>query len=461
MFPWGLIALHNERMMMSLAKQEIEKRPELRIVAGHVDQWYVLRPYDGSRLVDEVIEACRFKSGEPMLQVKSVRIETVPTWPQKQHKNQVLKFVKQRLVPILEQELGENLALSIAQKIAEHRGLLLTGPAGVGKTWLIHEILRLLKETSPDQKQIIAALRHCAAMLVGGKTVQHYLCKYRKHGGAPKAGTYVVIDECSEIQLHTWSLLAQWKLMGVHFIILGDFDGQLPPIFDKWANAMETLDIRTSQLLYDLVGGLHIKLTVYRRGTDAELFRRYVMLYQYAHLKPARLKGKFNDDYHLTQQIIERARETYPMHDGVIDKIFCRKHKQRIGINALVNKIEAAKRDDVLLLECKGRIQGAHMQPQDMYIWVGMELLCYSRKYRQKYPVNGGVYVVETFDATHVVVRLHEDYRKYLDGKKAEKELKELVEENSDAESEASDAESDPEDMGADEDDDEECTPPP
>ena len=359
-------------------------------------------------------------------------------------------------MPLLEQELGENLALSIVQKMVEHGGLLLTGPAGVGKTWLIHEILRLLKETSPDQKQIIAALRHCAAMLVGGKTIQHYLCKYRKNGGSPKPGTYVVLDECSEIQMHTWSLLAQWKLMGVRFIILGDFDGQLPPIFDKWANAMERLDIRASQFLYDLVGGLHIKLTTYRRGTDPELFRRYVMLYRYADLKPARARGRFNEDYYITQQIVEKTRETYPMHDGEVDIHFCRTHKQRMEINDLVNKIEASKRDDVLLLPCRGCIQGAQMQPQTMCVWVGMELLCYTRKYKPNFPVNGGVYVVRSFDSEKVVVRLHEDYRRYLENKEAAKELE--VDEEAE---EGSDAESDPEDMGADEEDDEECAPPP
>jgi len=136
MFPWGLIALHNERMMMSVAQQEINKYPELKIVAGHVDQWYVLRPYDSGHLVDNVIDACRFKSGEPMLQVKSVRIETVPTWSQKlEHRNQVLKFAKKRLVPLLEQDLGANLAMCIVQKFKEYGGLLLSGPAGVGKTW--------------------------------------------------------------------------------------------------------------------------------------------------------------------------------------------------------------------------------------------------------------------------------------------------------------------------------------
>ena len=298
-------------------------------------------------------------------------------------------------------------------------------------------------------------------MLVGGKTIQHYLCKYRKHGGSPKPGTIVVLDECSEIQLHTLAILAQWKLMGVRFLILGDFDGQLPPIFDKWANAMDRLDIRESQFLYDLVGGLHIKLTTYRRGTDIELFRRYVQLYKYADLKPARVRGRYNEDYYITQQLVEKVRETYPMHDGEIDIHLVPSHKKRMEINALVNKIEAAKRDNAVLIPCHGKLHGAQMQPQTMYIWEGMELLCYSRKYRQDRPVNGGIYVVEKFVKDIVVVRLHEDYRRYLEAKKDNYEDQDTPGDDGEVDS---DADSDPEDMGADEEDeedDEECTPPP
>jgi len=46
--------------------------------------------------------------------------------------------------------------------------------------------------------------------------------------------------------------------MDVYFVIMGDFDGQLKPICDKWAGAMEKHDIRKSQFLHDLAGGLRL-----------------------------------------------------------------------------------------------------------------------------------------------------------------------------------------------------------
>ena len=56
---------------------------------------------------------------------------------------------------------------------------MITGHAGTGKTWPLHKIRPFLTELFPGKKQLVMALRHAAAMVAGGKTVQHYLCKYR------------------------------------------------------------------------------------------------------------------------------------------------------------------------------------------------------------------------------------------------------------------------------------------
>jgi len=59
---------------------------------------------------------------------------------------------------------------------------------------------------------------------------------------------------------------------------------------------------------------------------------------------------------------------------------------------------------------CEGEKPGWTMQPQDMIIWKGMELLCYSRKYSKNSPVTGAVYVVESWDSQKITVSLHPDY---------------------------------------------------
>jgi hypothetical protein len=115
-----------------------------------------------------------------------------------------------------------------------------------------------------------------------GKTIAHYLHKYRGEGGAPKKGTIVIVDEWLEVQLHTWVELAQWKLVGVIFIFVRDADGQRKPIFDSWQDAMNARDIRMSSLIHELCGGLCVRMSVYRRGVDQSLFDLFTSLYCYA-----------------------------------------------------------------------------------------------------------------------------------------------------------------------------------
>ena len=131
------------------------------------------------------------------------------------------------------------------------------------------------------------ALRHCAAALIAGKTIQHYINKYEKAGGSPRPDTIVLIDESSEIQLHTWAILAQWKLMGVSFIIAGDFDGQNKPIFDSWNDSMKKKDTRKSHFLHEMCGGAHLMLEVFRRGNgDRNFFDDCGKLIPYSDLDP-------------------------------------------------------------------------------------------------------------------------------------------------------------------------------
>ena len=451
MAPWGQIALENEQMFVHKARCEIERHPQLQLVGEHVDCAFFLRPLmDESGVTDKLLESHAFPSGEPMFHLKQEPVCKVPTWPQKQNKwTQQIRLEKPVWKVVLEHEL-EDLVEGIAQLWIQHKGFLLTGPAGVGKTYIIRRVMDRLEQLFPQEKQIVSALRHCAAMLVEGKTIQHYINKYKAKGGCPKADTRAMMDEISEIQLHTWAQLAQWKLMGTNFMLLGDLDGQFKPIFDRWDDAMKIKDLRTSRFLHEMAGGLHIKLTVYRRGTDPMLFQSYTDLYPYADDKR---EG-------LAQFLAEKMGTRYPWDYAKVDLEdlvgFVASHVQRIRINELVNAIVAKRKDEKLFLDFAGKLPGVAMQPQPMHIWKGMELLCYSRKYVQNKPVNGCVYVVEGWDDRSVTVSLHQDYRR----REEKTDAQPPKPDDPEASEEEEDPQSDPEDLG-EEDEGDAAEPPP
>jgi hypothetical protein len=191
-----------------------------------------------------------------------------------------------------------------------------------------------------------------------------------------------------------------------------------------------------------MCGGLRVKLTQYRRGTDKELFRWYTSLYKYADDHKKLDRHAFGDTL---GQLVQHTRARYGWKGEDIDHYFVMSHKQRILINEMVNK-QLATGKDVLVLPSAGHMHGVALQPQEMRIWRGMELLCYARKYAAKSPVTGCVYVVEDFNDKFVTVRLHEDYRPKF-GVKAAQEEPEL-DENGEEETP-----SEPDDMGADDDD--------
>jgi hypothetical protein len=175
------------------------------------------------------------------------------------------------------------------------------------------------------------ALRHCTAMLVCGKTIQHYICKWRRNSPAP--GTILIIDEFSEVQLHTWIELARLKLVGVIFILVGDADGQRKPMFDRWQDAMNAHDIRDSRLLWDLCGGVRVHLTTYRRGEDEKLFKDYCALYKIA------------DRNELMPNVVQHGRLKYPLGDvAMCDHFFVITHRQRLKLNSLLNHHFAQQR---------------------------------------------------------------------------------------------------------------------
>ena len=79
-------------------------------------------------------------------------------------------------------------------------------------------------------------------------------------------------------------------------------------------------------------------------------------------------------------------------------------------MNHALNWLLAEQHSELELIPSNGERPGWTMQPQDMIIWKGMELLCYSRRYAKNSPVTGAVYIVQSWDGESVTVTLHPDF---------------------------------------------------
>ena len=407
MAPWGRIALDVEQLRIAQAMRTLSQyTDEIRVAGAHVDGvFFLTQSFEASRLYLEIEQENKFPDGSPMFHLKSEPACKVPTWKQPEpERNQAKEFRKHEWCVVDESQIPNINVLVFL--ILRHQGMWMSGPAGVGKSTKLKELLPALFEQHPH-KQLAMALRHCTCMLIHGKTISHYLHKYRRKGGAPAKGTVIFLDELSEVQLHTWVELARWKLVGVIFILVGDLDGQRKPIFDRWQDAMTTKDFRKSQILHELCGGLHVELSVYRRGTDAKLFERFTRLYAHA------------DDDSKVAQVVAKCYEPYPYPVPDTERLvpycdiyFVISHQWRMKINHAMNNYFAEYQTPPLLfIKSAGNQHGASMQSQDMLVWKGMELLCYSHRYQKNSPVTGAVYVVQAWDESTITVTLHDDYK--------------------------------------------------
>ena len=401
MAPWGRIALDVEQLRIAEAMEVLSRQEEhAKVIGVHVDGVFFL-DHSVKDIDEQLTGRHLWPDGAPKFHIKQEAALKVPTWrPEDVERSQDIKF--ERHVWKILKELEVPNIEALVDAFLKHGGLMISGPAGTGKTLGmlgVHALTHALSKRVPG-KHLACALRHCAAMLMCGKTISHYLHKYRSKGGAPRPGTIVVIDEWSEVQLHTWVELAQWKLVGVKFVLVGDADGQRKPIFDKWQDAMNRTDIRDSSLIHELCGGLRLQLTEYRRGTDLDLFKTYTGFYNIA------------DDNSQVPAVVAAMREKYPLAqwNTPCGCIFVLSHRKRMKINHVVNWKLADLEDAVEFIPSAGEVNGWTMQPQDMLVWKGLELLCYSRRYCKNSPVTGAVYVVKKWDGRFLTVELHDDY---------------------------------------------------
>ena len=155
-----------------------------------------------------------------------------------------------------------NMSFSREQQYAFHRflsgeNLFITGPGGTGKTFLIREMVKSLRERGIQYQ--VCAMTGCAAVLLGSgaktlhswtgmglgnglkESIAHKIAHNRKTLSGIKKTKVLIVDEVSMMSKRIFEAVnlamklvkkLQAEFGGIQVIFTGDFF-QLPPVGDK------------------------------------------------------------------------------------------------------------------------------------------------------------------------------------------------------------------------------------
>jgi hypothetical protein len=153
------------------------------------------------------------------------------------------------------------------EAVTRGESVLITGPPGTGKSYLSCKLITLLRDKG--ERVIVLAKTHLAAHNVGGITINHYANKALRRGKFA-AGTWLVVDEYSMVDVACWAQLAKAAFCGAKWIIIGD-PNQYLPIQDRWCGQALAKSFEHSSLLHTMVGGNRCRLT-HNHRSDPPLF---------------------------------------------------------------------------------------------------------------------------------------------------------------------------------------------
>ena len=371
MLPFALQCRFTEALRMEKAIRLMEQLPRIVPLAARVDGIYwTTECLDSAIDLHELAAEERYSiSHRPVYKMKECRMDKMPLNAQ---------LFEHKEVPLYDtapwthaEELG-------AEEIIANGGALVTGPAGTGKSYMLHKLKKLV----PDA--VVCAYTHAAARLVGGSTVAHVLMSLNTWD------KWIFVDEVSLLPLDALGNLARLKLCGAKFVLFGDYEGQFESVSDRWT--VSSKRVQQSQLLRDMVQSLWIRLTTYRRGDDEFLFDFY--------------HGLYNSNESL-KSMVARARKSFPSCSDP-DIVLCISHNKRILINKRLNEAKAPEYR--VFVGADEEIQGTTCQPQDMLIWPKMELIGCPRGRGKKYDVVQGVVYTLLLIDRFCVLRMRPEY---------------------------------------------------
>jgi hypothetical protein len=268
----------------------------------------------------------------------------------------------------------------LADIVIDNGGCRVTGMGGVGKTTLAKRIVQRLSVREPDTRVTTCAVTHTASRLLpGGRTLAHILRKDVK--GTNLTKRVFIVDEASLVSQAAWARLGEFLMMGARFILLGDWDGQLPPVQESWLGDTAA---RYTDILRQLSRALEIQLVVSRRASgDPEFVEHIRSLYDHVD-EPDELRVD-----------LVRMRGMYPCDGEDPGLTLTISHLKRRRVNAYYTNLLDRKQPGAILLQPSRAVPGAN-QPQPFYIYVGQEVqACVARS---GVVLNGVIYRVVSLE---------------------------------------------------------------
>ena len=381
----GLKALNSEKMFLGRSAWLLGTIPRVKLCGAIVD-CILVKEVDKQELTDTIAKL-RHSDGTPICRVKSekdapkCRLRQSPAYLKESvwtpnytedvdmiekfnsdtygdwYSNPRFRYERHWEIVVEEEGIGtcdedDTFQMEWARKAVHNRGALILGPGGSGKSKMARDIKALFEK----EKFIVetCAFTHTAAANLDGETIMKEL-----HQNEKSKRRVFIVDEASMISIRLWSALQSFQFTGAIFIVLGDWAGQLMAISDRdVAHIWKKLP--TSDFMHQLVNGLSITLSKYRRGTDVVHFNLVRSLYPK------------NDEEDIKIPLI-CARQSYPVKPGIFTGTsLCVTNNCRVAINERVNQILAPASHTLIKVEPNPK---ATKTPQDMRIWPGIVLL--------------------------------------------------------------------------------------
>ncbi len=245
--------------------------------------------------------------------------------------------------------------------IQKHKGLMLLGRAGTGKSYVINQVEKIYNEDDKSVAKI--AFTNKASLNIGGTTIHKFL-KLNKEGKLLSSTinkikntfSLIIIDEISMVSSWLWRRLYLLKEMtSLPFLLVGDFR-QIPPVEE-----MRCLDYRDHPTIMEL-GSYHY--------CELEKIHRYDN-------KLANITKSLEGMEHVKRSWFPRK---------IVKKNICYLNKTRVRINHLINN--------------KCYVDGAVASPalekdefsQDIWVYEDLPMIA-RRNYKDEF-VNNETFVV-------------------------------------------------------------------